>query len=162
MMPNASIVHKLPGRVRLRIPSRVRDAAYFDAVAHGLLEIDSVERVTVNPMAGSLLMLYNGELEWLLGEAARHGWFTVEARERENGPPFERRVVGAIEQIESRLGSAGAPSNMKTPVVAGLIVASAVQLLRGRWLPSGLTLVGYAAGLSLLGRESGRIRPDSR
>lgn len=161
MIPNASIVHKLPGRVRLRIPSRLRDTGYFDAVARGLVEIDSVEKVTANPTAGSILIVYNGELEWLLGEAAARGWFTLETSGREKGLPFERRVAGVMERIESRLREAGAPSAMKSPLVAGLIVAGAVQLLRGRWLPSGLTLAGYAAGLSYLSQRSERIRPDS-
>lgn len=161
MTPNASIVHRLPGRVRLRIPSRVRDAGYFDAVAHGLLEIDPVESVTANSTAASILMIYGGDLEWILGEAARRGWFMVADRDGENGTPFERRVAGAIDKIESRLREAGAPAGMKSPVLAGLIVASAVQLLRGRWLPSGLTLAGYAFGMSYLSRRSERIRPDS-
>lgn len=161
MIPNASIVHKLPGRVRLRISSHIRDTSYFDGVARGLVEIDSVERVTANPAAGSILMLYRGELEWLLAEAARRGWFTVEGGERESGPPFERRVAGVIGQVESRLREAGAPQAMTSPLVAGLVLAGAVQLLRGRWLPSGMTLAGCAAGLSYLSQRSERIRPDS-
>lgn len=159
-MANAYITHSLPGRVRFRIPSHIRDAAYFSTAAEALLEIPGVESVKANPVAGSILLLHHREPNELVAEIARRGWFTVvpgapplaspsEAR------PLEARLAAGLEEAQRRWHESTGGLDFNRPMVAGLVVAGVVQVLRGRWLPSGFTLAASAAGLSWLARKHG-------
>jgi hypothetical protein len=144
----------------VRIPARIGDSAWFDDVAHRLMEIEAVESVTRNPTAGSILLLYRGDLADVLAEAGRRGLFTIGPDAP--GPQFETRFSGVLERVRGHLREAGVPLESKSPLIAGLMVAGAVQLLRGKWLPSGLTLAACAAGITQMGRPSERNRPDTR
>ena len=68
-MPAAHVVHQLPGRLRLRIPQKRKDPAFFDRLKARLAEIEGIERVSVDDLTGSVLIhhyLSREELDALL------------------------------------------------------------------------------------------------
>ena len=52
-------VHHTPGRLRVKIPSIRKNPDENNAISHFLLNIKGVERVTVNPITGSVLIHYD-------------------------------------------------------------------------------------------------------
>lgn len=173
MVPSAYLEHQIPGRVRLRIPSRRGDGPFFEQARQNLLGAATVEAVNVNPATASLLVRHSGDVGSIRAEAARRGIFRLQ-----NGKPAEvaaRPVtraraeagtapVGAAElglsslglyQIArgNSLGSAseifwnayGAHRLLNNPGLALLLCGLGVwQTLRGDWLGPASALLFYA------------------
>jgi hypothetical protein len=77
MMPVALVEHKLPGRLRLRIPARRGDVLFFERVIGALSKHPDVEELAANPLTGGLLILHAGSVQALTAEAARQGFFEI-------------------------------------------------------------------------------------
>ena len=58
MVPEARIVHRIAGRMRVRVPSRRGDPAYFATVEETLRSLNGVERVEADPLTGGILILH--------------------------------------------------------------------------------------------------------
>jgi hypothetical protein len=58
MAREASIVHNIPGRMRIRIPSAKADPGFLDQARAALAALPKVVEVTSNPLTGSLLVVY--------------------------------------------------------------------------------------------------------
>ena len=148
MTTKAHVVHHLPGRVRLRVPSRRRQPAFFHDVKKRLEGLDAVSSVSVNPTSGSVLIRYDGELEQLLGQAATIG--LLELLEVTTDLPFLEPVA---EQLIGRLGHIDQTISKNTQgvldgrsaLLAGFLVAAVVQAFRGSLLGPAVPLLWYAA-----------------
>jgi hypothetical protein len=55
---SAFVVQELPGRLRLKIPEKRGDEAYFTRLCAHLINGPSITWVSGNPRTGSLLILY--------------------------------------------------------------------------------------------------------
>ena len=51
--------HVSKGRLRLRIPSKKRDTAFFSGLQAVLSAVPGLDQVKVNPLSGSLLILHS-------------------------------------------------------------------------------------------------------
>ncbi len=58
MTRHGSIVHAIPGRMRIRIPSAKADSKFLDQARAALAALPCVAEVTANPLTGSLLITY--------------------------------------------------------------------------------------------------------
>jgi hypothetical protein len=144
-MPDpARLVHRIPGRTRIRIDSRRGDAAFFAGLEQALAGRDGVRSVSVTPATGSVLICHEGSLEDLLAEAERAALFVV----GEEPPPSRRVVETLVARTESldRWLRATAPNTLdvRTAAFLGLAGLGVLQALRGQALPAGLTLLHYA------------------
>jgi hypothetical protein len=54
-------VHQVPGRVRVRIPE-IRNNPYKAAEIENLLNLQGVEKVEINHLTGSVVVMYNPQL----------------------------------------------------------------------------------------------------
>ncbi len=59
MTRQASIVHNIPGRMRIRIPSAKADPNFLEQARVALAALPNVVEVTSNPLTGSLLVVYS-------------------------------------------------------------------------------------------------------
>ena len=60
---DAYISHFSKGRLRLRIPSKKRDKAFWGRLQATLSGLKGMEQVRINPVSGSLLLLYHNPVE---------------------------------------------------------------------------------------------------
>ncbi len=111
----AHVAHLLPGRVRLRVPSRRGDMEFFEAAAEWLGRTPSIGSVQVNPRTASIVMRYAGPLEPILEEA--RAWLRV--IDRTPAAPRRRR----------RTEISVSPMSL---TAAGFVALAAFQLARGR------------------------------
>src|SRR5260370_3082808 len=88
-LPAARISHFTPRRLRIKVPEKRRDTAFFDTVAEPLATWDSVESVETNPATSRVLGLFSDPPRPFLQAAAKNDLFdlTSEAPFRASSAP---------------------------------------------------------------------------
>jgi hypothetical protein len=87
MLPAAYLEHHLPGRSRLRIPSRRGDKSFFSAVRGQLANCPGVQVLKLNPATGSVLIAHSGALAEVKSFASGRNLFDLHPAEAEPEPP---------------------------------------------------------------------------
>jgi len=128
-LPQAEIVHAMPGRTRLRIADRRGDRVFFASVASGLSTIPGVRKVDVRPFTGSILIHHAASFA-RIGTAAETS-----------------RLFALANANSVPLPTPALPVDPKLITAAGLGIFALWQLTRGRILPPAITLAWYAARL---------------
>jgi hypothetical protein len=132
VLPQAELVHTMPGRSRLRIPERRGDAVFFASVATGLSTLQGVRKVEVSPLTGSVLIHHDVPLDGIVKAAEQLGLFMLAA-------PGTAPALAAMQ---------AQPADMRMLLAAGFGALALLQLGRGVVLPQAATLAWYAAALS--------------
>ncbi len=66
MSVHGQIAHQTSGRVRIDLPAKRGDAAYFSTLSQQMAGLDEVLAVRTNPITGSLIVEYDGPFDTLL------------------------------------------------------------------------------------------------
>jgi hypothetical protein len=138
--PRAEISHLTPGRLRLRIPERRRDDAFFARVRQHLSDRSGVVRVDVNPITASVLIQFNGAAEDF---AARDDdLFELDDFPLEPSPldAVRDEVVAADRTLRQLTGGA----DLRTLLFFALLAGGLYQLVRGNIAAPAVTLLWYA------------------
>lgn len=148
----ARLVHRLPGRVRLKIDGRRGDRAWFDATALELSLLEGILAVDANPLTGSLLIRHEGPLERLLRELAERGLLRVASLELQE-IPLARRLAQRAAAVDEGLRRASAGElDLAGAALLGLLLLALVQAARGQLAGPAVSLVWYASSLARGGR----------
>lgn len=155
-LPPAYVGHRLPGRARIRIPSRRDQGAYFARVASELAAVAGVTGVVANPLTGSVLVTHAGELDAIVGRAREKGLFDVASL-----TPYERGLSDTLAEefgnVRRELrGLTDGGLDLEELALLLLLAFAAVQLWRGHILAPAVTLLWYATSLVLLSRAAAR------
>ncbi len=153
MLPAGYIAHRIGDRVRVRIPERKGDAAYFMRVERNLSACERVIYVEANPLTASILLRYTGANDDLRRDAINLGLFAIEEI-----PPSVNPVLTAtserIDQLNRFLQrSSNGSFDLLEVAFVGLIGASIVQVLRGQALGPASTLLAHALAILALYRS---------
>jgi hypothetical protein len=164
-LPEAYAVHQSPGRMRLRIPERKRDAAFFLAVGERLAGLEGIEQLRVNPMTGGVLIAHSLPPEAISRFAEENGLFSLEANSQPAPRPTARggprRSLTAIGRLFSRYDGrlrrlTGDQLDIPSLAVLGLGLAGLVQLVRGNVAGlSWYTAFWYALNIFLKAQPNG-------
>jgi hypothetical protein len=125
MVPVASIEHQLPGRVRLRVPSKRGDVPFFEKVVRELSKHPSLRELTASSLTGSITMHYCEPLQSITAAASEGKLF-------ETGRSEPQKHASKSKQA-SRLGEA---SGLAGATAAGLSGLGLFQVARGNVLGS--------------------------
>lgn len=143
MLPHARILHRMPGRVRLRIASRRRDTEFFQQLKTALEAHEAIELVTVNPVTGTVLILGPGADADIAALAEERNLFRI--------PPSEpsqdaaQIALQAASRLDERLRAAThGRINAPALIFLGFAAAGAYQILKREILPPAATLLWYA------------------
>ena len=93
--PVAYIEHQIPGRVRLRIPERRGDAAFFQRIVGTLSKLPDVTELDGSPLTGSIRIRHKGPSEAIMAAAGKEGLFEIGKREGEAEPKKPPEQSGA-------------------------------------------------------------------
>ena len=77
-LPAARISHFTARRLRIKVPEKRRNTAFFTAVAERLAAWESVESVETNPLTGSVLIHYSDPQTLFLEAVAKNDMFEVD------------------------------------------------------------------------------------
>jgi hypothetical protein len=123
-LPRAYIEHQLPGRIRLRVPSKRGDTAFFAAVAQELSRAPQQYRVRTTARTGSILIEHTTRIDPAAASASAANLFDVAPAESPTVQPQPR---------PRRAGRAIPPMSVTAAGLAGL---GLYQLTRGNRLAS--------------------------
>lgn len=147
--PRAHISHLIPGRVRLRIPERRRDEAYFATLKQRVHEWPGISAVHVNPRTASLLALFS-DAAAALAHAQNCDLFELtEAEPPRPAVPIGERARFRARSFDARLREVtGGLADTQSLVFAALFAAGAYQIIRRRNVGApAVTLLWYAGDL---------------
>ena len=134
--------------MRLRIPSRRNDTAFFTRVVAGLRRCPAVAELRVNPATGSVLIMDTRgvALEVVREHARSHGLFALpDGTGRAN---VTDAVLQGAQRLDGRLrGASGGELDLRGVAFLTLLGTALYQLARGQLLAPAATLGWYAAAL---------------
>lgn len=159
-MPRDAVVsHRLPGRVRLKLPGLKHDAAALGEVAEGLRRAPGVEAVESNPLVGSLLLRHGGEWEGLARWAEAQGLFRVV----EPAPlGVHGRLRAGVDGVTRGLSAVtGEAVDLREWLTLGLIGLAIQQAIEGNVMVPAASLLWYALNAARMAEtpDSGAIPP---
>ena len=143
-------------RLRIRIPEKRRDVAFFDFVQGRLAAWDSVERVETNPLTASILLYFSDAERVLLEMDAKNDFLDIDFDAL--AQPAEPFVTGAAARSFAASDHAlrswtHNQIDMRSVVFLLLFVGGVYELLRGRLSTPAPTLLWYAGSLLGLWRD---------
>lgn len=146
-MERAYVIHRAPGRARLKIPERRNDRRFFAELAERMTGCAGVERIEANPTTGSVLVMHAGEFEPIL-EFAREQRIFAPAEPDAGQPTIAQRLRGEFRAMDGALRrSTDGQIDISMAVFLLLVAASVVQLFRGRVFGPASTLLLSASSL---------------
>jgi hypothetical protein len=77
MIPSAHVAHKTVGRLRIKVPSKKGDHAYFEEIKAKLALSSYVTYVETNPVTSSVVVKYTGDLFKVADFARKAGLFDL-------------------------------------------------------------------------------------
>ncbi len=155
MLSDAYITHATRGRVRIKIPDRKGDSAYFSSLKEklaGLSELPGIQRVEANPLTGSILVTHTLDLPASdLALVAQYSEFNNLFRLRVS-PPDHTPVSGGLEQTlretKGKVGGlTGGEIDTGMLAILGLLGIAIVQLNRGNIMIPAVSALWYVYSL---------------
>jgi hypothetical protein len=150
MNPLAYIAHEIPGRARIRVPSKQGNTEYFDTIHKSLLSYPMIEDIRVNPVAGSIVINHcDHSLEALKQFALENSLFILEDMEYKPEVLLQRASSG-LESFDSTIKNlTSGELDLRSVFFILLIGVGIRQLLIGHTVGPASTLLWQALGLVL-------------
>ncbi len=127
MLPEARIVHRLPGRLRFRF-DRLGAAEQLLALAEKMQACPGVRSVSANPLTGSLLILHATSDTEILRYAESHALFSVRPTSRDEAQPDAAAGLRALSQgVRQVTGGAIDLDGFLLLVLTGLAIQQAIE-----------------------------------
>jgi hypothetical protein len=145
------VVHRVPGRIRLKLPRGRVEGVQLDNIARAIEQLPGVQRVMANPLTASLLIHHDGPAPALIGALDAAGLAV------ETGSPFpalEDNAGGLLLSPLLRMSTPGAslPYDLLFLLLAGL---AARQAVAGHLMAPAVTLLWYAFQLRRMQETGG-------
>jgi hypothetical protein len=147
--PEAVVVHKMSGRMRIRVPSKRGDAGYFGSVKDTLSTLEGVEGVEVTPYTASVLVRGLATVEAVTDAAKSRGLFSLKVERAVKVTTFHDAVAERVGALDERIKTAtGATFDLPGLAFAALMGAGIYQIARGNFAaPAWYTAFWYALGI---------------
>jgi hypothetical protein len=143
MKPVAQIRHRLPHRLRLCIPLKRRDEAFFSHIKIVIDQIDGVDLTQVNCLSGGIVIDHTAcSSEVLLERLDRCELFKMDTDQQESiGQPLS----GPMPASQPFLNIQDPHRDIWRALLALLLLALAIQqILRGNIMVPAISLLWYA------------------
>jgi len=152
MLPDAYLSHAIPGRLRVKIPSKKGDSCYFDDVHTLMSEYEGIEKVVVNALTASVLVIHAVDSKKIAAYAERNNLFRMEdVKPFEKQTYISRKVSETFRDMNSSvIVSTKGFANVPDLVLLTLVGLSAIQISRGNFTaPAWYTALWYALNIFL-------------
>ena len=155
MLPEAYITHSSQGRVRIKIPSRKGDRAFFSVLKDKLpdaSEIPGIQRIEMNPTTGSVLVVHDPNYKMpdftvVTTFLEQQGLFKLGATGMSE-PPVSRNIAKTFQGVNQRLADfTSGEIDLQSLAVLGLLGLGLFQLSRGQVMIPAISAFWYAATL---------------
>lgn len=163
ILVSAYIKHRLPGRVRLKIPQKKGDHRYFDRIAEAFADCPGITQLQLNPPAASLLVCHGADTPFLsIAEFAQtNALFTVIEQAPEEtfsipNVPLTMLTSAGLKHMDNALVDfSRGRLDGRSLLFLALIGLAIHQMTRGRVMAPAASLLWYA--LSLVKEENANM-----
>lgn len=168
MLPDAHVVHRLPGRLRIKFDRQKGDGAFFSMLSRELRACPGVLDVTANPITASVLIQHTADETKIMQFAATHELFNVSPHDGSPAVDVQAQMTAGFRGFNRDLQSVtGGALNFDALIVLGLGGLAIQQAIEGNIMAPAVSLLWYAYNASRMtpiGRESqpGEIGPPAR
>jgi hypothetical protein len=144
----ANVVHCMKGRLRVKLPVKKGDSAFFASVAERLAKCPGVEKVEVNPITGSVLFVHSATPQQIDRFAASKGLFRLApwrtAHKTLFGDVADLFTKWNRDLKQATVGGVDIPSL----IFLSLVASGIYQVFRGNLsMPAWYTAFYYALGI---------------
>jgi hypothetical protein len=150
-LPAARISHFTARRLRIKVPAKRRDTAFFNTVADRLATWESVDSVETNPLTASILIRFSDPERLFVEAVEKNDLFDIDfdaAFAQRSVPVVTRVAVGSFETADSAVRRwTENQIDMRSLLFLCLFAGGVIQLLRGRLATPAPTLLWYAGDL---------------
>jgi len=150
-LPAARISHFTARRLRIKVPEKRRNIAFFDTVADRLATWDSVERVETNPLTASVLIFFSDPEKLFLEAVAKNDLFDIDfdaAFRNSSKPVVTDAAVQSFDTADDALRRwTENLIDMRSVFFLLLFAGGVFQLFRRRLDTPAPTLLWYAGDL---------------
>jgi|SRR5208283_605423 len=101
MLPEAVLKHTTQGRLRLKVPLRKGDTAYFLSVKDHFTHFEGVKKIELNSMTGSIL-IYGGDLKAIATFAQEKALFRLRTLKRQTSS-MSGNISGAFIGFDKKI-----------------------------------------------------------
>src|SRR3989338_7506747 len=131
MLPDAYLSHQTSGRLRLKIPSKKGKTEYFVSLKDQMSRCSGVDKVEVNSMTGSALIIHVSDAE-AVGKYARENNLFVLHKLNTHPGNLHMRVSETFKGINKKVkGFTGGEMDVGTLAFLALAGAGIYQISRG-------------------------------
>jgi hypothetical protein len=155
---DAYISHNTSGRVRIRVPSKKGEVAFFQSLKDMGVQFPNVHEVTVNPVTGSILIKHSLDPK-IMEELARK-YFPNQAKQI--GSPstnIHRQVAETYNQVDKKIKKfTGGEMVVGTLSFGTLLILGIYQISRGNFMaPAWYTAFWYALNIFLKSKPKEKV-----
>jgi hypothetical protein len=159
MATRAFVVHRIAGRLRLRIPDHKGDGLFFATLAESVCARPGVAAARPSPIAASLVIEHEFEDPAQLDALLRDLGLEPRDGEPPTEPPLQV-LLGGVRALEHDLRRVtGDATDLRTLGFLALATAGLVQIARGNALSAASSLLWHATDLL---REASRTADSPR
>lgn len=132
MLPLAYIVHRMPQRIRLRIPDRQHDEHYFNEVERALSTAENITSYSTNLATASVLLHYSNVSQLDVIQALnKFDLFSITTEKLKPKPVFDQ-IVSVVSGVDRSLKKSTADAlDLRTIIFSILAVLIVRQFIRG-------------------------------
>ena len=167
-LPSAQICHLTAERLRIRVPAKRRDTAFFQTVAERLSRWEGVEHVETNPLTASILIYCADPQRLFNGSAAGNDLFEIDFKR--DSETVVSRAARSFDAADGTLRRwSGGQVDIRSIMFLVFFVGGIYQLFNGRIAapaPSLLwragDLLGLWDGIYRNGRDPGSAGPTAQ
>ncbi|MFZ3090879.1 MAG: HMA2 domain-containing protein [Nitrospirota bacterium] len=103
-VPDAYLSHQLSGRMRIKMPQKKGDSAYFLSLNAKMSKISGIERLEANPVTGSVLFIHNIDVNSIFEYARKNNLFDIK-KDSNSNPNFHKGILEAFKGFNSQIKS---------------------------------------------------------
>lgn len=148
MAAAASVCHRTPHRLRIKIPSRKRDGRYFAALMSHFGRFQGIDRVETNTLTGTLLFVGKPDVREIAAYGAAKDLFVIKVA----NPPataLAQKVAADFRHFDTQIRRfTGGDLDLPGLAFLGLVATGIYQISMGNFTaPAWYTAFWYASGI---------------
>jgi Heavy metal associated domain 2 len=155
MLPEAYISHLTAGRMRIKIPSRKGDGAFFSALKDYLSkfsEFPGIQKIELNPLTGSMLVIHTlglnpAYLKLIKADVEQKGLFKI-GTSNSSHPSASGNIAENFKNVNKEIiDFTRGELDIRSLALIGLIGLGLFQASRGQFMIPAVSAFWYAATL---------------
>ena len=131
--PLAEVVHSLKGRLRLRFPTEKRNQDFFQNLLESLSNIESIRDIKANPLTGSVLIQYDGELEEIV-QRLEERFEIKRIGKNGKGEPLRDKILAATYRLDEKIKKLSSYQlDLRTLLALLFLLLGLNEIRKGKW-----------------------------